>query len=838
MQYTKAATLSNELLLKELKTRETGLNSKEVKENRAAFGANTLSIHETKWWEILFNQLNTSFVYLLLAASLISFLLGEEIDAAIILGFVLINSILGFWQEYKASESLSKLRKLITKTSTVLRDNKELTINDVDFVVGDILMLKAGDLIPAEVRFISAYNLGIDESLLTGESAPVSKSFETLKEAPTNLRDATNIGFSGTLLTKGEAKAVVIAVGNQTELGLISKLALETETQTAFSKQLKKISRAIIILMAATILAVFVLHFFIKGPELKIGELAVFSIALAVGVVPEALPLVVTISLSTGAVRLAKKKVVPRRLSAIEDLGGIQILCTDKTGTITKNSLTVTDVYPLKNESEALKLALYAATFEKNNTAPSDPFDKAIFHKISPSLIDEIINTEKEMDSPFDPVRRRNSVLIKTDEGRKIIVRGAYEEISKLCTNLSEFDEDEIKSFLKNAGREGKRILAVAVKEAHNHIQSLEKEENELKLVGLLAFLDPLKDTAADAIKEAEELGIRIKILTGDALEVSESIGRSIGLIESEKSAMTGDEYEKLSENERTAALESVNVFARVSPQQKFIILRDLQKSYSVGFLGEGFNDAPGLKAADVALVVDNASDVAKNNADIILLSKDLQTIIDGVKEGRRTAINMIKYIRATLTSNFGNFFALAFSSLFIPFLPMLPIQILLVNLLTDFPMISISTDNVSENALKKPRKDSLKSILMLAVVLGLISTVFDLATFSYYLKFGERTVQTMWFMESILTELILLFSIRSTRVFFKTAKPSYVIILLTTLAAIFTIAIPFTQIGRSFFNFVTPSFTNMATVTLIVSTYFVLTETGKLLYFKINKGE
>ncbi len=837
MNLATAETKETEELLVELSSSLDGLSQALVLENKEKFGKNVLLAHEVRWWNILLRQFSSSFVYLLIGASVISLLLGERIDSIIIILFVAINSILGFWQEYKATNSLANLKKLVTRTSKVRRNKEVLTVNDDEIVVGDILILQAGDLIPADVRFLSGTGISTDESILTGESVTQSKIANALKEPLKDLTEAKNMGFSGTLVTTGEAEAVVIAVGNSTELGKISKLMLETETQSGFSKRIKTLSGAVIWLMVSTLGVVLLLHLILKGPSINIGELAIFSIALAVGVIPEALPLVITISLSSGALRLAKKGVVPKRLSSIEDLGSIDILCTDKTGTITENRLSVTEMLSKDNET-LLKRAFWGSTYLIDRKPPTNPFDKAIWEKLeiqADRYSDEVESFISEL--PFDPIRRRNTVLLRLKDGRELIIsRGAYDEIVSICSNTR---DNKTLEWIKEKEKNGDRILAIASKFVGGlDPKNLTNNENNLELIGLLSFNDPLKETAKEAIVEAEKLGVTIKMLTGDSPDVAIGIGKTIGLINENEDAILGKDYEQLSEEEKNKAVINYQIFARVNPEQKFDILRRLQKNHTVGFLGEGFNDAPGLKVAHVGLVVDNASDVAKDAADVILLSKDLKTIIDGIKEGRTTFTNTIKYIRATLTSNFGNFFAIAFSSLFVPFLPMLPIQILLVNLLTDFPMVSVSTDNVNLRNLRKPKKYSIRSIIILAVVVGLISTAFDFVTFGYFVRFGERTLQTMWFMESILTELVLVFSIRTSSFFLKSTKPGALLSALSVLTVVVTLWIPFSKLGQTFFGFTQPQTDKLITVFILVLIYFVATEATKLIYYKLKRAD
>lgn len=841
MDFRAATTASVSDLLASFHATAQGLSLAQVKLNRQAYGSNLISARETHWWQILISQLKSPFVYLLTGAATVSFLLKEPIDALLIILFVVLNALLGFWQENQAFVSLNKLKTYVTRTTSVRRDGLVEDIDDLDLVAGDVILLRAGDEIPADIRFILGVDLSVDESVLTGESAPVPKTDKTKPKPAKDIYEAANIGFSGTLLTTGKAEAVVIGVGNETELGRLSKLAIETQTKTPFSEQIASLSRAIIWLVAGTLVAVLMLHLIFKGGLSKFGELAIFAAALAVSVVPEALPLVITLSLSQGAIRLAKKKVVPKRLSAIEDLGSIEVLCTDKTGTITENRLTVVDYFTC-DKVELLRKALWAATIPEKNRAPGEAFDRAIWEQVPLQEQNRARLQNKIADLPFDPQRRRNLVLLRFNEGDSLVSRGAVEAVLPLCRNLTKTKLCQINQWVHYQGGLGRRVLMVADKKLESKPLKLEDEENDLNFVGILAFEDPLKPSSKLAMQEAKKIGLTIKILTGDSPDVAASVGRMIGLVDADHPVLVGSEFDRLTKREKEQVIGSTHVFARLTPEQKFEIIRLLQKKFTVGYLGEGFNDAPALKAAHVAMVVNNATDIAKSTADIVLLSRSLKTIVDGIKEGRKTFHNSIKYIRATLISNFGNFFAITSASLFIPFLPMLPAQILLVNLLSDFPMISLATDAVDPELLARPRSYRIRSIIVLAIILGLISTIFDFTTFVYFVRLGEIPLQTMWFMESILTELLLIFSIRKRGFFLKGTRPGDWLVGLTLIAAAITLGLPFTRFGQEVFRFQRPTPGFIGVLALLAGGYLLTTESVKLAYYTIlakrGKGE
>lgn len=802
-----------------------GLTNAEAQERRNKFGANRLTAKEIRWYNIATNQFKTSFIYLLVVAAAASFVLGEKIDGVFIVVFILTNAVLGFWQEFHSARALRDLKKYISEKTHVIRDGVEMFVDVVDLVVGDVVVLQAGDKIPADIKFLESRGLLVDESILTGESVPTAKSAE----------EKNNLGFWGTLLVSGSAKGVVVAIGNNTEVGKITKVTLETPSDSAFQKEMRSFSSFIMRLVIISILAVFVFQFLLHGASFHFIEFIIFAIALAVGVIPEALPLVITTALSRGALQLAKKHVVPKRLSAVEDLGNIDILCTDKTGTITENQLQVVDMVE-EEKNGTLRYALLASNCEEKKDS-GNSFDVALWGHASRYLKLEVKEIKKIAEMPFDPERRRNCVLVQDGGKGKLVVRGAAEELVELCTKFENGSRTEILEKIKAIGLEGKRVLAIAVKDISGNLETLEKidltkEERGLSFVGLVVFIDPLKASAARAIKEAKHLGVCVKIITGDSLEVAGSIAYKVGLIDSPDKVISGSELEKMGEGQHQAVLD-YNVFARVSPMQKFNIINLLKDKHFVGYLGEGFNDLPALKAAHVALVVNNAADIAKDTADIILLRKSLEVIIDGIKEGRRIFVNSFKYIKTTLAGNFGNFYTMVFVSIVIPYLPMLPLQILLLNFLSDFPMIAIATDNVDEKELRKPKGFQVKEIVLVATILGLVSTVFDFAFFGYFYQFGERNLQTMWFVGSVLTELLLIFSMRQQDFFLTRPWPSRWLIGLVALLVPFSMALPYIGVAQDIFSFSPQPLSSMVVGLLLVFGYLAANEVVKIAYYR-----
>jgi len=820
-------------VINEFNTSFTGLKSKDIEKLQKRFGQNELSGQQTYWYDILFRQFKSPFLYLLIGASVVSFLLGETLDTLMILLFVFINASLGFFQEHRSEKTIQLLQQYIIAKSRVIRDGKEIMVNSTEIVPGDIINLQPGDIIPADIRFISIQNLAIDESVLTGEAVEISKTSAKLSEEVKNIYQAKNIGFAGTNVKSGKGSGIVVAIGKNTTVGSITSLTTGTKHTSSFEIGISKLSSFILKLVSITLIMVILINIFIKGPS-NLPTLLIFAIALAISVIPEALPVVTIFSFARGAIRLAKHKVVVKRLSSIEDLGSIEVLCTDKTGTITENKLTVSNYFP-KNSNVLLYGALATALISKDEHL-TDSFDLALMDSLENK---NVINQYKRLaELPFDPKRKRNSVLIKKNSHYELIVRGAAENVFSICAKIDMETKHAFLNFLENEGRQGKRIIAIAKKaivSSKDHLPNMKEEEKNHEFVGLISFTDPLKKSAHHAIEKARDLGVQIKILTGDSCEVAGAVAKEIGLIDNENNVMKGDEFDSLDLDKQHKVVEEYNVFARVSPEQKHKINLLLREKYEVGFLGEGINDAPALKAASVAIVVQGASDIGRETADIVLLNKSLDVIIDGIMEGREIFGNTVKYIKTTLASNFGNFYTVAISSLFITFLPLLPLQILLINLLTDFPMIAVAMDNVDKNDLKKPKNYDIKEIALFATVMGGVSSFFDFLFFFSFFKISPQVLQTNWFIGSVITELLFLFSVRTRLSIFKASFPAPILLGLSAVALLTTLILPFTLIGKQVFQFITPSISNLSLILLITLTYFVVSEIVKMMYYSFT---
>jgi len=827
------ASINPEEIFKQLNTSKLGLNDKSVQDCLTKYGTNEIKSNQLKWWTIFFKQFKSSFIYLLIGAAILAIILGETLDGIVIFIFIAINTLLGFFQEFRSEQALKMLQTFIVVNTRVIRDGVELLIDSKKLVPGDIVVLETGDQVPADIRVIETKNISVDESILTGESMIVNKTMDIISDPVSNYYSATNLLFSGSTITNGKVVGVVVNTGINSCIGNISHLTVETQKQSAFTKGLSGFSNFILKLIIVTLIFVFIANLVIKKDP-NIVELLIFSIALAVSVIPEALPLVTTLSLSRGALQLAKNKVVVRRLSAIEDLGGIEILCTDKTGTITENKLTVNEVIST-NRNQCL---LYANLGASALTDRTEPFDIAVWNEIGQVDQETVVNTQQIFEEPFNPIRRRNLSVVEYSGTYYVIARGAPESVLSLCPKISDILLSQAHEFTKSQGSLGNRLFCIAYKTIDQYTnQSVEELESDLQYLGIISFIDPIKETTIPAIEKAEALGLQIKIITGDSAEVAGAVGIKIGLIQNFSEVITGSELFTKSTEEQITIIDQFHIFARITPEQKYSIIRILQNKHEVGFLGEGINDAPALKAAGVSIVVPSASGIAREVSDIALLENNLEVIVTGIQEGRKVFANTIKYLKSTLASNFGNFYAVAIGSLIIDFLPMLPLQLLLLNLLSDFPMIAIASDNVDSADIAKPQHYNVREVVFLATILGIVSSVFDFMFFGIFYRISPGVLQTNWFIGSILTELVFTFSVRTKLLFYKGVRPSWIVLGLSVLASVVTVVIPFTLIGQNIFKFIAPQPIHLALIFSLVILYFACTEIVKHYFYRFNQS-
>ncbi|MDD5627362.1 MAG: HAD-IC family P-type ATPase [Patescibacteria group bacterium] len=827
-------------VFKELDSSQNGLSQAQAAGLLGEIGLNEIKTKRTNLLDVFLRQFKYAFFYLLFFAAVFAFLTKEITEGIVIAFFIVLNVLFGFIQELRANQAAKILQGFIPETSKVLRDGKEMLLDKKYLVPGDIILLAAGDIAPADLRMLKGVNFWINEEVLSGEATPIAKNPTALKMKTEEIFQAKNIIFCGTEVISGEGRGVVVATGKNTLWGAIAKLSTQKPKQSIYEKKLFDFSKSIIKVVVPTIAAIFLVYLISRGLN-HFFDFLIFCIALIVSIIPEALPLITTFALSRGALKLAKKNMVVKRLAAIEDLGNIEMLCADKTGTITEGKLTLQDVVS-KERDQCFLYALLLSSYQEGNAEGENSFDRAIYQKV-PSKIKmarELKEFKKITSLPFDSFRFRESGLFKEKGSDKylLVVNGAPETVLKLCATFpGKLNKETIEKQIQKKGQEGQRALVVAYKEISKKL-SLKKEEKELNFLGYFIFSDPLKKSAYQALGLAKDLGVKIKILTGDSFEVAGAVGKKAGLIQdAKKEVILGSELNSLSPRDFSQACDKFSIFARISPTAKFKIVQALQKKYTVGFLGEGMNDAPALKTADVSLVVRQAADISRENADIILLEKNLHVIIQGIQQGRHIFANINKYIKCVLASNFGNFYSIALISLFLPFLPMLPAQILLANLLPDFYLISLITDRVDFAELKRPKKYQFSKMFLLVALLGAVATVFDVIFLAIFYHSSSGVIQTLWFMESVLAEIVLIFSIRTHKFFLKARKPSIPLVILAILAVFFTFALPLSQLGQKFFQFSSLRASHLLIISILVIGYFIVSEGVKLTYFRLHKN-
>lgn len=865
-QANKLWSLPSEKLLSELQSTERGLSEQEAKKRLAEEGYNEVSGKISReWFEIFFSQYTSPLVLLLIGAAIVSYLLGGDegvIDAVVILSIVFINSLIGFFQEYKAEKTLAELKKYVTLRCKVLRDGIEEEIDSRELVVGDIVYLNIGDIVPADIRLLAVDELMTNESVLTGESMPVVKDTLPTDEKYTTPQNIHNVAFMGTSIAGGTGHGVVIATGRNTFFGKTAAYLKQTVHEGDFQRNIRKFSDFLLKVILIMTIFVFVANALIHK---RFFDSFIFAIALAVGITPEILPIIVTISLSHGALKMAKEKVIIKKLVSVEDLGNIDVLCCDKTGTLTEGELSLVGCFNLEGrEDEKILirgLLCNTARVKGSKKSIGNPIDRAIWKNSKSLGLRTQIEKYQLVDvNEFDFERRRMSVVVDLPEGRTLIAKGAPESMLNASSfalmdgqkiPINEQTRSRIKEIIELYEHEGYRVIAVSEKKTEAE-KTTKEDEKDLTLLGFLLFIDPPKKTAKSSLKLLKKLGISIKIISGDSslvtrkicydvglcsdLPTKDNILKETGFVVEKNRVVTGEELEDLSEEEFREYVKKYNVFARVTPEQKYKIVSTLMgEGHIVGFLGDGINDVPALKAADVSISVDSAAGIAKEEADIILLKKSLHVLAHGIIEGRKTFGNITKYIVNTISANHGNMVTVALSSLFLPFIPLLPSQILLNNFISDIPLLTISTDNVDEELLKKPRRWNLKMISEFMLHFGALSSVFDLLFIIPLLFFfgaGVELFRTAWFLESVLSEIIVTFSIRTNKVFYK-SRPSNWLLLTSIAAGAAALAVVFTNFGLEYFKFVPLPPSILFFMFTILLAYVIATEEAKKHFFR-----
>lgn len=790
-----------------------GLSTEEVARRRAKFGLHQVKQSALTWIGVLARQFNSPLIWLFVGAAVLSLFLGDRANALIIAIIIGINTLLSFFQEYRAEKTVRLLSAYLVVKARVIRSGVETVIESKEIVPGDIVLIDPGEAVPADIRLVETEGLSIDEAALTGESVPQNKS----------IAHPDNIAFMGTTVIGGSGIGIVLTTGADTAFGQVSMLTLTTPHESSFHYNITQLAQTLVRMALIMLVVVIGLNILIKGHTVNIAELIGFSIALALSITPEALPVVTTSALTQSAFKLAQKKVIIKRLTSIEDLGSITLLCADKTGTLTENVMTVADV--LKNgDNDPL---FFAAISEPSSR---DGFEAAAYKKLSVADRQRVDAVSVVHESAFDPVRRITAKRV-VYQGKKIVtVKGSFDAVLENCSCLDQASRDKYKTWERDQGKNGRRALAVAYVTVDD--KNGADIPHELTLAGLIAFEDPIKSTVVDTIKRARHLGVGIKILSGDAPEVTGAVAYRVGLIPSPDQVITGSDLSALPELERARAIDRYDVFARVTPEQKADIVQHLRTHDTIGFIGDGVNDAPALKAAHVGIVVCHATEIARSAADIVLMRKNLGVIVEGIYLGRKTFNNTVEYLKTTLCSSIGNFYSIAVASLFIGFLPMLPMQILLVDLLSDAPMVALSTDNVDPEELRMPARYGIREIVKAGIFFALISSVFDLILFAL-LRHQPAVLQTMWYIMTLCEQIGFIFIIRTKKSIFKAVRPSAILVSLSVLVLAIGVTLPYTPFGRELFAFMRPSWHNMAIVLGIMSAYFVVTETVKVAYYR-----
>ena len=789
--------LPTEQVLQQLKSSLQGLSRQEAQQRLAKYGANSLKQkQQSHTLLLLLNQFKSPIILILIAAAILSGFLGDVIDTVIILGIVLISGLLGFWQERGATDAVAKLLALVQVKATVLRDGQSQEISNESVVPGDIVLLAAGNSIPGDCLILESKDLSVNEAALTGETYPADK-FSGVLPAETGLSDRTNTLYMGTNVISGTAKAIVMQTGKQTEFGKVSERLKLRSPETEFETGLSKFGYFLMEVTLILVVLIFVANVYLQRPVL---ESFLFSLALAVGLTPQLLPAIVSVNLARGAKQMAKKQVIVKRLPAIENFGSMNVFCTDKTGTLTEGEVKIHAAVDIDGkESDRVLMHAYL------NAASESGYVNAIDVAIRQHQQFDISDYQKLDEVPYDFNRKRLSILFAKEKTHLIVTKGALKTILDVCSTVETAEgkpiditdqRDKIQQRAEKLGSEGFRVLGVAYRDFSSDSFSKDDEVN-MTFLGYLALFDPPKAGIAETLKELRSLGVTTKMITGDSRAVAISIVQQVGF--PEPKVLTGAELQKLSDEALMHQVEKTDVFAEVEPNQKERIIIALKKAGNVvGYLGDGINDASALHAADVGISVESAVDVAKEAADIVLMQKDLNVLVEGVKEGRITFANTLKYVFMATSANFGNMFSMAGISLVLPFLPLLPSQILITNLLTDFPEMTIATDRVDRELVNQPRRMNIKFIRNFMLVFGLLSSVFDYLTFAALLLLlhaSPAQFRTGWFMESVISASLIVLVVRTRQSILKSKPGKY--LLAATLAIVgVTLLLPYTPLA------------------------------------------
>ena len=833
---------------------EKGLSNEQVENRLSTYGKNEMKQKkQKKWYNYLLDSLLSPFNIILMGITII--LIYTDIiltsppsyaNIIVILVLVLASTLLEFFEVYNSNKAAEKLKDLVATTCTVIRNETKIKIPLNEITIGDVILLSAGDIIPADVRVLEAKDLYITQSSLTGESDSVKKSSSTELSSIDEIESITDLDticFMGTNVTSGSGKAIVIKTGDSTYFGKVANTITSGKPITSFQKGINNLSKLLIRFMLILIPITFLLN------NAKHGSLTAFtfSVAIAIGITPLLLPVILSSSLSKGAVKMSKKKTIVKRLDSIQSFGSMNILCTDKTGTLTEDNIVLEKYLDIKG-NEDKKILEYVFLNSYFQTGLKGNIDEAVIKRAEKEEINVIASKYKKIDEiPFDFSRRRLSVIVSDGTSKKLITKGAIEEILSVCTTVNYKDtispitsdiKNNILSISKNLNIQGMRVIGVCQKTDIENISEFSvKDESKMTFLGFIGFLDPPKESAKSAIERLNSYGIRVMVLTGDNEYVTRAICEKVNI--STKRILTGNKVDKLSDMALLRLLRSTNVLAKLSPIQKARIVRLLRESGNiVGYMGDGINDAPSLTNAEVGISVDTAVDIAKETADIILLEKDLHVLVDGVVEGRKTFGNLLKYIKMAVSFNFGEVLSVLIASILLPFIPITPIQLLVQSLLYDFGQLSLPLDHVDKEYLEKPRRWNLTSIKNFMLFMGPASSIFDLLVFSilwYGFKLRAPDValfQTIWFSYGVVSNLVGLHVIRTSKIPFFQSHASKSVYLSSIILSIVALIIPFTFIGN-FIGLVALPLKYIALIITIPILYCFLALFVKKLYIK-----
>jgi len=824
-------------LLQRLQTTVQGLTSSEAQQRLTRYGPNLLKPKKkSNIITLLMGQFKSPLILILLGAAILAFFLHDPIDGLIILGIVIISGLLGFWQERGAVDTVEKLLAIVEVKARVLRDGEPKEIPTEKVVPGDVVRLAAGDVVPGDCVILESKDLFIDEATLTGETFPAEKMPGKLP-AETPLAQRTNTLFMGTHVVSGMAKAVVIQTGKETEFGKVSERLRLRPQETEFERGVRRFGYFLMEVTLVLVIAIFGINVFLSRPVL---DSLLFTLALAVGMTPQLLPAIISINLAHGAKRMAKQRVIVKRLPSIENFGSMNVLCSDKTGTLTEGVVKLHSALGVDGQ-ENEKVFFYAYLNAYFETGFSNPIDNAL--RTHRPL--DVSGYQKLDELPYDFIRKRLSILISKDHVPLMVTKGALLNVLTVCSSAETPDgntmdlatvKEQIQHRFEDLSGKGFRVLGVAYR-AHDGDPVINKDDEVgMTFLGLLVFFDPPKTGVREIISQLTNLGISLKIITGDNQLVAAHLIQDVGIPSLQ--IITGSDLYHMSDEALLRRVNDVDLFAAVEPNQKERIILALKKAGNVvGCLGDGINDASALHAADVSISVDGAVEVAKEAADIVMLEKDLGILVQGVREGRTTFANTLKYVFMATSANFGNMFSMAGASLFLPFLPLLPKQILLTNLLTDFPEMTIATDRVDREMIEQPRQWNIRFIRNFMATFGIVSSFFDYLTFGVLLLVLDATPEqfrTAWFLESVISAAVIVLIIRTRQPFFR-SKPGKYLFMVTLLIVGLTLFLPFTPVAKVF-GFIPLPTSFILFVGIIVGLFMVAAEVTKGIFYRMVK--